>query len=242
MTLVAPASVRARLREGLALELAGYGGKGLVDETVDWAARLARGEPIDCAKARKMRGWFARHGVAVDESARRLRDPHSPAAVAWLLWGGDPAIPYRAAGWRDPVAPWLRDALAQFERKHNGPRQADLMRRFPHLPAALEDAKQRSPYPCLGLRRLDDPAEAQKGVRLVPSRRWVDDTPTDELLPGTSVIDLGDTRRAVELIADYEGRYVLLVGSHRSAGRGEDPGEDLLIMPWVLAVLDTHAG
>lgn len=119
MALSAPASVRRAFRQGLALHAAGRGGAGLRPETVAWARRLADGEPITLAKARKMRAWFARHGAAVAESARRQRDPQSPAAVAWLLWGGDPSIGYRREGWRDPVAPWLDRALASLERRAN---------------------------------------------------------------------------------------------------------------------------
>lgn len=120
MRLSAPAAVRSALRKGLALVRDGYAGKGLRGETVRWAERLADGEPIDYAKAKKMRGWFARHGVAVKESARRMRDPHAPSAVAWLLWGADPSIPYRVTGWQDPIAPWLHGVLAEFENKRAG--------------------------------------------------------------------------------------------------------------------------
>lgn len=122
MSLAAPAAVRSALRKGLALVREGYAGKGLRGKTVEWAERLANGEPIDYAKAKKMRGWFARHGVAKAESAKRLRDPKSPAAVAYLLWGGTPSIPFRKAGWQDPVAPWLRDVLAKFESPRAGRR------------------------------------------------------------------------------------------------------------------------
>ncbi len=122
MRLSAPAAVRSALRKGLALVRDGYAGKGLRGETVRWAERLADGEPIDYAKAKKMRGWFARHGVAVKESARRMRDPHAPSAVAWLLWGADPSIPYRVTGWQDPIAPWLHGVLAEFESKRTGRR------------------------------------------------------------------------------------------------------------------------
>lgn len=116
MSLTAPASVRTQFRKGIALVRDGYAGRGLRGETVRWAERLADGEPITLAKARKMRAWFARHGAAVAESARRMRDPKAPSAVAWLLWGGDPSIPYRPTGWRDPVAAWLRDVLADDAR------------------------------------------------------------------------------------------------------------------------------
>ena len=122
VSLSAPAAVRSALRKGLALVREGYAGKGLRGKTVEWAERLANGEPIDYAKAKKMRGWFARHGVAKAESAKRLRDPKSPASVAYLLWGGTPSIPVRKAGWQDPVAPWLRDVIATFESQRAGRR------------------------------------------------------------------------------------------------------------------------
>ncbi len=111
MSLTAPASVRASLRKGLALVTQGHAGRGLRGETVRWAERLERGEPITLKKARLMRAWFARHGAAPAESARRMRDPVSPAAVAWRLWGGNPTVAYRRTGWRDPVAGWLRRVL-----------------------------------------------------------------------------------------------------------------------------------
>lgn len=122
MRYSAPAAVRSALRKGLALVRDGYAGKGLRGETVRWAERLADGDPIDYAKAKKMRAWFARHGVAKAESARRMRDPHAPSAVAWLLWGADPSIPYRVTGWQDPIAPWLHGVLAEFESKRSGRR------------------------------------------------------------------------------------------------------------------------
>ncbi len=108
--LSAPAAVRARLRRGLALVRLGFGGTGLRPRTVREAKALASGRPITRSKVARMQGWFARHGPPAAESATRLRDPCSPAAVAWLLWGADPSVPYRRSGWRDPVAPWLRAA------------------------------------------------------------------------------------------------------------------------------------
>lgn len=114
--LTAPAAVRAALRRGLQLVRDGHAGRGLRGETVRWAERLADGDPITRDKAVRMRAWFARHGVARAESARRLRDPTAPSSVAWLTWGGTPSIPYRVTGWRDPVAAWLRDVLATFDR------------------------------------------------------------------------------------------------------------------------------
>lgn len=113
MRLSAPAAVRSALRKGLALVRDGYAGKGLRGETVRWAERLADGDSIDYAKAKKMRAWFARHGVAKAESARRMRDPKSPAATAYALWGGNPQIPYSKTNWRDPVGIWLAALFAR---------------------------------------------------------------------------------------------------------------------------------
>lgn len=109
--LRAPVAVRAAFRRGVRAVEAGLGGRGLRPETVAWARRLADGGRVTLAKARKMRAWFARHGAAPAESARRMRDPTSPAAVAWALWGGNPRVAYRRQGWRDPVAGWLRRVL-----------------------------------------------------------------------------------------------------------------------------------
>lgn len=89
----APESVKENLREGLRLYSLGFGGKGLMPETVKWARHLADDGEITYEKAVKMRAWFARHGAkGTAETARRNRDPRSPAMVAWLLWGGDEAI------------------------------------------------------------------------------------------------------------------------------------------------------
>ncbi len=114
--LIAPKAVRAMLRRGL--KLLDYRGRGLQDDTVAWARRLVAGEKIDLAKAHDMHGWFARHGPPEDEAAARARDEKTPAAVAWMLWGGDPSIPWREKGWRDPVAAWNRAVLAHFAAKH----------------------------------------------------------------------------------------------------------------------------
>lgn len=124
--LIAPRSVRAQLRRGVELADAGFGGRGLKPETVSWARKLADAKPIDLAKAHDMHGWLARHGAAEDEAAARLRDDHSPAAVAWLLWGGDPAIPYSAGRRsRDPVFQWNAAVLKHFrEAKRNGRRRS----------------------------------------------------------------------------------------------------------------------
>lgn len=74
---------------GLALYDQGYGGAGLVPATIREARDAVRTGRVSTDKARRMAAWFARHGAAVAESTARRRDRSSPAAVAWLLWGGD---------------------------------------------------------------------------------------------------------------------------------------------------------
>jgi hypothetical protein len=106
--------VRRNLRAGLELVAQGYGGAGLTDDTIDWARRLVRGEAITQQKAMLMRGWLARHGPPAEEAAARRRNPLSPAAVAWLLWGADPAVAYVGLDRStDPVFVWLRQLSAR---------------------------------------------------------------------------------------------------------------------------------
>lgn len=111
---VAPSRVREAFARGVALVDAGYGGRNLQPDTVRWARKLARGEPLDRAKARRLRAWLRRHGPAVFEAAARARDPHSPASVAWLLWGAQPHIPWSPRS-ADPVNAWVRAFEAFFE-------------------------------------------------------------------------------------------------------------------------------
>lgn len=102
MNLKAPISVRSQLTQGLDLWRRGLGGAGLRQETIDWARRLTSGQGITPEKARKMAAWFARHGASPLEVAARKRQAlqlqngtlrgRAPALVAWLLWGGDPAV------------------------------------------------------------------------------------------------------------------------------------------------------
>lgn len=260
---IAPAPVRAALRRGIDLYNAGRGGKGLVDATVDWARALASGAKISYPKAVKMRGWFARHGPPEKESARRLRDSQSPAAVSWLLWGGDPAIPYRERGWDDPVNAWVRGAIAFYEdnptvdpgsiepprvsRRNGTPwssgRYVRIADRFPHIAANVATfIRDRSTFNYHGFRIVDDPSEAVVGRELGPSRVWDDGTPTDTYLPGTSALgvrDLASAQRALQLADGYLGRYLLLLGADGVAdGPCDDPGEVLLRYPRVLAAVD----
>jgi hypothetical protein len=43
---------------------------------------------IPHATLQRMRSFFARHDTPAEREARR-KDPYSPAAIAWDLWGGD---------------------------------------------------------------------------------------------------------------------------------------------------------
>ena len=119
MNLKAPISVRSQLTQGLELWRRGLGGDGLRQETIDWARRLTSGQDITPEKARKMAAWFARHGAATLEVAARKRQAlqlqngtlrgRAPALVAWLLWGGDPAVEWSqrvvASEWERVVLP-----------------------------------------------------------------------------------------------------------------------------------------
>lgn len=123
MNLKPPASVVAAFHQGLELWRRGLGGAGLRRETIDWARRLASGQDITPEKARKMSAWFARHGASPLEVAARKRQAlhlHSgtlrgraPALVAWLLWGGDPAVV------------WSQRVVALLERPRPNPERLD---------------------------------------------------------------------------------------------------------------------
>lgn len=110
VSLVPPVEVRRQFAEGLRLLSLGLGGDGLRGETVQWAERLARGEPATPEKLRLMRAWFARHGASPLEADARHRQANqiaqgapprrAPALVAWLLWGGD-----AGRSWASQMAP-----------------------------------------------------------------------------------------------------------------------------------------
>lgn len=86
----------------------GLGGKGLRPATIRTARRIATGEPISLAQAIKMRAWLHRFGPNTASAHARRTDPTSPAAVAWMLWGGDPAIDWKA----DPAVKWVEGIVA----------------------------------------------------------------------------------------------------------------------------------
>ena len=74
----------------------------------------------------------------------------------------------------------------------------------------IRAALAESPYHWHGLRVVDATDEAIVGAELGASRVWVDGDVTDEMLPGTSAVDLRvGVGRALRLSAVYEGRYLL---------------------------------
>jgi hypothetical protein len=87
-----PMAVALNAIEGYVLYLRGHGGKGLREESVLFAQKLGARREIDEEEARKLRAWFARFQKNKKMTKARLEKPTSPAAVAWLLKGGDAAI------------------------------------------------------------------------------------------------------------------------------------------------------
>lgn len=87
-----PAYVSANAERGLALYEEGYGGDGLVEQTIRDARDMVAGEIRD-EKVRLMGPWIARHIVDLD--APQNSDPDAdgypgPGLVAMLLWGAGP--------------------------------------------------------------------------------------------------------------------------------------------------------
>ena len=100
-TFYPPDDVKRAFMDGLKLYSDGYGGRGLMPETIAWAGRIARGEPISEEKLRKMSPWFARHAVDIKPGSKANK---TPGWVAWQLWGG-------YAGRR-----WAKRELAKLDR------------------------------------------------------------------------------------------------------------------------------
>jgi hypothetical protein len=88
--------MREAAARGLELHAAGKSGDGLRPQTVREARQIARGDTLSEGKVRRMRAWLARH-----ESDRRegwgTPGQETPGYVAWLLWGGDPAVAWSGA-------------------------------------------------------------------------------------------------------------------------------------------------
>lgn len=99
MNYTPPDEVRTNAARGLVLVQHGHGGKGLRPATLRQARRIANGTGLDYDEAKVNLAWFARFGAYELACRARLRDPESPAAVAWLLHGGD-------AGWA-----WVRELV-----------------------------------------------------------------------------------------------------------------------------------
>ena len=91
-----PTEASAAASRGLALHARGRGGKSLRDATVGVARRMAEGGAFDIEEVATIWAWFRR--FAVNKAFRRsmARDAESPAAVAWLLHGGDTAFAWAA--------------------------------------------------------------------------------------------------------------------------------------------------
>ena len=89
-----PKGCIAEAKKGIEWHEEGLSGDGLVPATVRWARRLARGENITPAKAKKMRAWLARHEVDKEGEGFRPGEKGypSPGRVAWALWCGDPGV------------------------------------------------------------------------------------------------------------------------------------------------------
>lgn len=103
-----PQAVRVAAKDGLRLVDEGYGGKGLTDEALDRARKLARGTPIWLYQTRSdgstnkssvqfMHAWFARHKV---DKRPGWKERATPGWVAWQIWGGDPAKKWVDAIWK----------------------------------------------------------------------------------------------------------------------------------------------
>lgn len=86
---------------------AGYGGRGLMPETIRWARIIASGKPVSEEKIRNMSPWFARHAVDIKPNSRAMM---RPGWVAWQLWGG-------AAGWK-----WAASVVRNLKQKDNDTR------------------------------------------------------------------------------------------------------------------------
>ena len=103
-----PKAVSVEAKDGLRLVDEGYGGKGLTDEAIDRARKLARGVPISLYQTRSdgstnkssvqfMHAWFARHKV---DKRPGWRERKTPGWVAWQIWGGDPAKKWVDSLWK----------------------------------------------------------------------------------------------------------------------------------------------
>lgn len=100
-----PPAVRKAAAEALRLKQKGYAGG--TETGFRRARQLAKATFLPYADAKVMRAWFARHGPGAShggtsypgylrylKATAQEREAHKTkfrGAVAWLLWGGDPA-------------------------------------------------------------------------------------------------------------------------------------------------------
>ncbi len=108
-----PAYVSENAARGLALYEDGYGGDGLVEQTIRDARDMVAGE-IREDKVRLMGPWIARHIVDLD--APQNSDPDAdgypgPGLVAMLLWGAGPDVEgaRRTQEWAEQTAARLEE-------------------------------------------------------------------------------------------------------------------------------------
>lgn len=99
-----PLAVAVNAAEGLVLFSRGRGGRGLRPDTLRFARKLARREPVTEDEARTARAWFARFAKNGPAARARASNPESPAMVSWLLHGGD-----EARTWLEEIAFYLLD-------------------------------------------------------------------------------------------------------------------------------------
>ena len=106
--------IKSALRRGLRLHEEGKSGDGLKPATVR-AAREGIESGWDLAKLNRAVAWFARHEASKTPGWDKRGD-ESPAFVAWLLWGGNPAAVER-----------IRDRAAREEGEEMDVQAFDLM-------------------------------------------------------------------------------------------------------------------
>jgi hypothetical protein len=120
LDLAPPSAVISAAKKGLdlrrkreALKASGEIGAseslGGTDIGVARAVQLADGESISVASIKRMAAYLSRHEV--DKKADGFGDDAKPSAgyVAWLLWGGDPAVE------------WTRKVLRKVDRLDGNP-------------------------------------------------------------------------------------------------------------------------
>lgn len=123
--------VQSQFAKGIELYEAGKGGDGLVASTIRWARRLAAGEAVTPAKARKGSAWFARHETDKKPDWDKAGE-ETPGYVAWLLWGGD-----AGRAWFDNLVERMDAADAKTEKSVN-PAPAEVAENEPEQPVAAE--------------------------------------------------------------------------------------------------------